>query len=103
MARIPSLKADGQLAPRLFWLFLIALLMQTMDATAQLYFHPFHHQVRDMAVTIPGNTGGQRHHTGLGRIASSKFLDLGALIKHLTPHARLANNSVRLDVSVPQR
>jgi hypothetical protein len=102
MARIPSAKADGQLAQRLFWLFLIALLMQTMDATAQLYFHPFHHQVRDMAVTIPVNTDGQSHHTGLGRIAASKFLDFRALIKHLTPHARLANTSVHSDGSVAQ-
>jgi hypothetical protein len=94
MARTPSARADGRVALRLFWLFLTALQMQTMVASAQLYFHPFHHQ---MAVYIPLN------HTGIPRIAAPKFLNLGALIKHLTPHARLANTSFRSDGSTPQR
>jgi len=94
MARTPSAKADGRVAPRLFWLFLIAVQMQTMDASAQLYFHPFHHQT---AVSVPLN------HTGIPRIAAPKFLNLGALIKHLSRHARLANTSLRSDGSTPQR
>jgi hypothetical protein len=102
MARIQSAKAGGQVVPRLFWLFLIALQMQTMDATAQLYFHHFHRQMRDMAVDIPVHRGSLSHHIGLGRIATPKFLNLGALIKHLTPHARLANTSIRSDGIVPQ-
>jgi len=94
MARILSAKADGRVAPRLFWLFLIAVQIQTTDANAQLYFHPFHHQ---MAVYVPS------HHIGIPRIAAPKFLNLGALIKHLSPHARLANTSLSSDGSTPQR
>jgi hypothetical protein len=95
MPRNHSAKIGGRVAPRLLWLFLIAFQLQTMDATSQLYFHPFRHQLDSMTVAIPSNANGQRHHTAPGRFTTPKFLNLGALIKHLTPHARLANTSTR--------